>query len=897
LKDRIDEFLSRATARWVAGVLARARLVCILSVAMALALGSFAALRLGINSDNVRMLADTIPSKIAHVEFSRYFPNLDNALLIVIDAKTPALARDASQRLAASLTRRSGDFTDVYIPGGGSFFERSGLLYRSAEELDQFADQMARLQPVLAQLEVDPSIASLAGMIRMGLEAIEKAGEGEEGEEAWSMILDRVGHATVSIYDEFPIAISWEEVLLRGSSIEVTTRRVVIAHPILDFDSILAAGRSLQTVRETARELGLTPERGVRLRITGNPALNYEEMVGLAWDIGGAGAFCFLLVCGVLYLALRSVRLMIAAVATLLIGLICTAAFAAATVQQLNLLSISFAVLFIGLGVDFAIHLTMRYADLLRSGAPDTEALPEAAAQVGSSLVICTTTTAIGFFVFLPSEYRGVAELGLIAGAGMFIILALTLTTLPALLGHWLRLDPSRPPTTRVRFSGDWLRRLAESHRAIRLFAALGFLGALGLLFKPGVHFDSNVIRMRNAETESVQAFDDLMEMATTSPWYANLVADDLQEADRLAQQLRSFEVVEQALTLSDYIPSNQDEKLEILADVAMLLETPGAASATGILGSPPGIEEQVEALRDLKAFLESGWVDASSSPLAASMALLRDRLTTYLARIDRDGDPAAALESLEDVLLSRLPAQIGRLRDAIATDGVQREDLPPGLVRRMLAPTGQARVQVFPSENLQNADALERFVTALRGVDPMASGVSINLFDFGRATVSSFERALTLAVVLISLLLWMLWRSLREVWLAMTPLILSSVLTLAAMAALGIDFNFANVIVLPLLLGIGVDSGIHLVHRAKMRRSPTELLLETTTARAVFYSALTTVVSFGTLAFSAHRGVASLGVLLTVGMLLTIVCNLIVLPALIDWRNPRNPPDLPPAG
>ncbi len=132
MKDRIDEFLSRATARWVAGVLARARLVAIVSVVVTFALGSFAALRLGINSDNVRMLADTFLSKIAHAEFSRYFPNLDNALLIVIDAETPALAREASQSLAASLARRSRDFTDVYIPGGGSFFERNGLLYRSA---------------------------------------------------------------------------------------------------------------------------------------------------------------------------------------------------------------------------------------------------------------------------------------------------------------------------------------------------------------------------------------------------------------------------------------------------------------------------------------------------------------------------------------------------------------------------------------------------------------------------------------------------------------------------------------------------------------------------------------------------------------------------------------------
>jgi len=202
-----------------------------------------------------------------------------------------------------------------------------------------------------------------------------------------------------------------------------------------------------------------------------------------------------------------------------------------------------------------------------------------------------------------------------------------------------------------------------------------------------------------------------------------------------------------------------------------------------------------------------------------------------------------------------------------------------------MLAPTGQARVQIFPKENLQDNAAMARFVTQLRSVDPYVSGVSVNLYDFGRATVSSFQQAIGLALVFISLLLFLLWRSWTDVALVLAPLLLGALVTVASMAATGISFNFANVIVLPLLFGIGVDSGIHLVHRAKLALASGELLMGTTTARAVFYSAVTTVASFGTLAFSSHRGVASLGVLLTVGMLLTVVCNLVVLPALLELR------------
>ena len=402
------------------------------------------------------------------------------------------------------------------------------------------------------------------------------------------------------------------------------------------------------------------------------------------------------------------------------------------------------------------------------------------------------------------------------------------------------------------------------------------------MIYRPGAHFDSNVVRMRNPETESVQAFDDLMTVTVTSPWYANAVTADLSEAQELAESFRKIDVVEQVITLADFVPADQDEKLEILDDVAMLLEAPRAAAASG---KGPSVEEQIESLRALEVFLSADWVDEARSALGRSMRLLRTRIRDFLARMEPESDPAVALDSLAKVLLSHLPRQVQRLRDAVLADEISREDLPDELVERMLAPTGEARVQIFPRENLQETDALERFVLALREIDPYVSGVSVNLFDFGRATVSSFQQAIALAFVLISLFLYGLWRNWADVALVLAPLLLGAIVTVATMAALGIHFTFANVIVLPLLFGIGVDSGVHLVHRAKIRLKGDEFLMGTTTARAVFYSALTTVASFGTLAFSSHRGVAGLGVLLTIGMLLMVVCNLIVLPALIELQ------------
>jgi len=881
LKDRLDAFLSHRIERWVEAIQPRASLVAWLSVAITVALGVYTAFGLGINSDNVRLLADTLQAKIAYKEFSRFFPNLDDALLVVIDADSAEQAREATDELTRVLAEHRDSFTAVYVPDGGAFFERNGLLYRTPEELYQFADQMARLQPLLELLEADPSIESLARIIRLGLDVVSKEG-GSEAE--WSPLLERVGDATVTVFDESPVAVSWEEVLLGGSSPQENRRGVVVAHPVLDFDNVLAAGRAMRVIRDVAEKLGYTPEQGVRVRITGNPALNYEEMIGLAWDIGGSSVFCFLIVCAVIWRALRSFKLMLASVATLLMGLVWTAAFATLAVGQLNILSLTFAVLFIGLGIDFAIHLGVRYVHLLRQGLVPDRAMAAAAGQVGSSLVICTFTTAIGFFVFLPSEYRGIAELGLIAGVGMFVILALSLTTLPALLQSWLRFDPARALKSDVHFDAAWLHGLAAHGRLIRWISLALGLASLVFIIYPGAHFDTNVIRMRDAQTESVQAFEDLMAATMTSPWYANSVASDLAEADQVATRMRALEPVARAITLSDYVPTNQQEKLEILSDVARLLGV-APSGPKGAPASAPSVEQQVEALRDLTAFLSQGWVNAAQSPLGESMRVLRQQLLEFLARIDADADPGDELERLQKVLFSRLPAQIERLRLAVSPEEITLEDLPPELSARMLAPTGQARVQIFPRENLQDNIALDRFVTAIRGVDPMVSGVSLNLYDFGRATVSSFQEALSLALVLIAATLYLLWRNVKDVLLVLAPLVLGGLTTVAAMAALDIHFNFANVVVLPLLLGVGVDSGIHLVHRAKMRISKDEFLLGTTTARAVYYSALTTIVSFGTLVFSSHRGVASLGILLTIGMVVTVAYNLIALPALIELR------------
>jgi len=883
--DKIEAALSEAVVRWVRAVDRRTRITLTLLGVLTLVFAGYATLHLGINSDNVSLIAEHLEARQNYLEFTRSFPNIENVLLVVVDGETPEIARRAANQLQEALAANPELFREVYVPGAGKFFEQHGLLYRELDDLDEFSLQIARVQPILTALEREPTVANLASLIQQGLETARE--ESDQSFDDLSILLERVGDATVEVYSEFPLEISWEEILLRGSSVETTTRWVVVIDPVLDFSSLFSAAGPMAEIRRVAEQFELDPNHGVQIRITGNPALNYEEMAGILWDIGIGGVICFCFVIFVLMRALRSFRLVLAAVITLLVGLVWTGTFAAATVGSLNLISVAFAILFIGLGVDFTIHLGMAYADSLRRNPSGPEAnsraIEEAVRHVGSSLVICTATTAIGFYVFIPTDNLGVAELGLIAGTGMIVNLLLTTTLFPALLLTFCRLDPERDLPREMSFRNAWWRKLTEKPRLVSGVALLLFV--FGVWKAVDVQFDANVVRMRDQETESVQTFNDLLgEAGVRSPWPLDTIAADLETATRIAREVEKLPVVDFSLTLADYVPTDQEEKIAILEDVGMILDAPRGES---LYQEAPSTEEQIAALRSLRDFLSTPTIDEGRGQLASSMRSLRERLDEFFVRAAADEDQQAALARLEEILLGGLTDQLTRLRDATFVETVTLDDLPTQLRSRMLTQDGRARVQIFPSEKLTSEVAFTRFARQVQTVIPSATGLPMNLIAFAEATRDSFREALVYAVVLIATILFLLWRRLEPVLLVLAPLVLSNVLTVGLMATFGIAFNFANIAVIPLLLGIGVDSGIHLVHRAESlaREGRAEDLLTTTTARAVFYSALTTTVSFGTLALSSHRGVASLGVVLTIGMLLTVLCNLVVLPALIALR------------
>jgi hopanoid biosynthesis associated RND transporter like protein HpnN len=433
-----------------------------------------------------------------------------------------------------------------------------------------------------------------------------------------------------------------------------------------------------------------------------------------------------------------------------------------------------------------------------------------------------------------------------------------------------------KAPTPRP--ARGWLLRL--EHLPVRRAASIRWgalaVGALAALLAPRIHFDHNPIHLRDPESPAVKAFRDLVARSEVTPWAIDVVMPDLARADALAVELERLAPVKAAVTLSDFVPSRQPEKREILADAALFL--PPVAEG----GPLPDAAAELEALAALERALARPQSDGDAR-LAAAEQRLAAALRAFREAAAAAPSPDRALAQLRANAIGSLPDQLGDLAQALAPEEVTLENLPAELREQMLAADGRARIQVFPRKDVFEGAALDEFMATVEAAAPNVTGPAVNLVGWGNVTSGAMEQALSVGLACMFGFLFLLWRNLWDSLLAFFPLALAALVSVAIMVLLGMPFNFANVIVLPMLIGMGVDNGVHLVHRH--RTNPEEVdVLGTSTARAVFFSALTTVLCFGSLGFASHRGMAALGQMLTIGVATTLVCYVIVLPAVLAF-------------
>ncbi len=865
------ESYRRAVERWVDLARRWAVLIVLAALGLTVGLGHYTAENLELDSSTEAFVSGEVRYVAVRRAFDAALPEISDNIAVVVTGDTADLADDAASALAERLAQEPELFTLIFQPGGGRFFRRNGLLYLDLEDLTSLSDRMAQAQGLLALLAKDQSLRGLFSVLE---KAVDNLDEGAVPEKSLADVFDAVAdNIDAQLAGRFS-QLSWQSLMLGedDEDAEGPFHRIVFTKPVLDYSELRPVGVPVDRIRAIAEELALTPENGVRVRMTGNQVLEDDELQSAVVGTERAGLVSLVLVSIILLVGLRSVRLTVAVVVTLLLGLVWTTGYATLAIGHLNLISVAFAVLFIGLSVDFGIHFGLRYWEERDHGSDHAEALRRAAGGAGGALSLCSVSSAIGFFAFVPTDFVGLAELGVIAGGSMFIALFANLTLLPALLT--LMRPSGRTLIPRAPVSGLLQTFVQRNRRAIPIVA---FLAAGASLFAlPHARFDFDPLNLKDPEAESVVVLRALMADEGISPYTLCVLVPDLAAAERLAEEIDRLPGVDDAITLASFVPEDQPDKFEIIDETALFMLP---VFDQQDLKALPTAAQSRTAMTALQPKLEA----LGATPGAGQLAAPAARLAGALARFQAEtAGSDAGLEALRTRLLAALPGRLDRLDDALSPEEVALDDLPERLRSRYLTADGRARVEVLPQDNVTELPAIVEFVNAVSAVAPDATDDAVVMVRSGEVVVGAVTEASIMAICAIVALLLLLLRSVTQTLLILVPLGLAALLTVATTVIVDLPFNFANVIVLPLMLGLGVDNGIHLVMRHRGETGADEAVLKTSTPRAVVVSSLTTMVSFGSLALSPHVGTASMGKLLLISIGFVLVSTLVVLPTLL---------------
>lgn len=881
-----DQFVRRAghmLTAWISAMHRFAWTVTIAALASAALAGWYFVGHVAINTDTSDMISPELEFRRLSEEISQAFPEESDNLVVVVDALTRDRADDAARLLAARLREQPKLFGVVYDPAGESFFRRNGLLYLDLGELQDLSDRLAAAQPFLGALWRDPSLRGLFEMLRLAAEESLKGSAGQPMDLAPA--LTAIAAVVEAHGRGQPGELSWHSLMSGQAEKAKDKRRILVLKPALNWGSLEPAAKATAELRRIATELGLTPDKGFRVRLTGSVAINQEEFMTVEQGMGLAAVGSFAMVVVILAVGLGSAWITLACIVTLVVGLLWTAALAILMVGTLNLISVAFLVLFIGLGIEFGIHYGLFYRDQALNGAPRGRALENAGRDLGGALFLCAAATGGAFYAFAPTDYVGLAQLGLISGTGMFVALFANFTVLPALLalmpaprsGH-------RGAERSIKSRSKLLSGLSQfaSRRAGTVTVVTAALVASALVAATAARFDFDPLNLKDPGTESVQTLRDLMADGQAGRYSATVLAKDLRAAQQIAARMESLPEVDEAKTLASLVPKDQPEKLALIGDMSLFL----APSLSGAAReAAPSQAQQMMALDRLEAAL-ARLAAVQDDPAQSAAARLLDALRQYVPRSPQTGQ----LDELEKRLLVALPGRLQALRESLEAGPVSIQNLPSDLVRRFLARDGRARIDIEPKDDLTDREALVRFVAAIRTVAPEATGTPVNLLESGNAIVRAFVEATVIAYVAALVIVVLVLRSIRDSLLAIAPASLAGVVTPAFSALFDFPFNYANVIVLPLVFGMSIDFGIHLVNKARRAGNLRDALMSST-PRGMLLAALTNVASFASIALSSHVGTASMGILLVVAVGVALFCSLIILPSLMTvfWRpSPR---------
>lgn len=883
---RLDRWLPSLLHR-LAGVVCR-RPAWFLTAHLVLAVAAvlYTALNLQFDTSRGNLVGKHLRYHQNFLRFREEFPKPDD-LVVVVESDNADANRQFVERLAARLEREPELFPRVFYKGDLKLLGSKALHLLSESQLQSLRDQLQAYQPFLQSLGGATNLVSLFDQVNTWFRTARNAAPEQQqallgalpalqrilAEAAAS--LHRPGlppsPGVSALFNAGEEAVHAEYLAYNGGRLFLVT-----TYPPSVQKEEAAIDRLRELVEETRREVP-----GVNAGVTGETVLEHDEMRQARRDTMKASLWALILCAALFMVGYRETGRPLKAMATLLIGVAHTLAFATATVGHLNILTITFVPILVGLAIDFGIHLVTRYEEELRMGHGRVQALERALVNTGQGICTGALATAGGFLAMSLTQFKGIQEMGWICGGGMLICLVTTLTFLPALLlaGRQNLWDETsvRPPV-RARIEQLWLRR----PRTVLGISTLLTLAAAVQAWR--VSFDYNLLNLQSQSLPAVVFEKKLIRSAGRSLLYGVVIADSLPEAQRLQAELELLPAVADVQSLAPLLVAEPQSKSNLIDQIRALA---GTVRLSAPDSRPAALGELSRTLWGLSGYLGLALETVGTNDPALASQLERLRTTVVELRramldesLGPEPDRARKLGAYQRAFFLDLHQTFRALQEQDPTGPVQLEDLPPALRERFVGKSGKLLLQVFPKDDVWERQPQEEFVRQLRTVDPDATGTPVQLYEYTTLLKESYETAAWYALAAITVLVGWHFRSPLAVVLALLPVGLGMLWMAGWMAWREVSFNPANIMTLPLVVGIGVTNGIHILHRFAEEQEPG--LLAKSTGKAVLVSGLTTVAGFGSLMLADHQGIASLGFVMSTGVTTCMVAGLAVLPAFL---------------
>ena len=832
-----------------------------LAIVLAVAAGFYTARHFSINTDINTLISADLDWRKRDNQFGAAFDR-ERTILAVVEAPTPELTGAASKALAEKLAGDTHNFESVQPLGSGEFFEKNGLLFLPVAEVQRLTREFESAAPLIEIMAGDPSIRGLTGALETALAGVKR---GQVKLDSTERPFNLITQAVERVLNTGSGTFSWRELVSDKPLTDADRRAFIEFMPVLDYSALEPGKAATDAIRQAARELNLAGEYAARVRLTGPVPIANEEYATVQDGavVNGLGTVVVVLI--ILWMALHSPKIISAVFINLFIGLSITTAAGLMMVGSLNLLSIAFAVLFVGLGVDFGIQYSVRYRSERFKGNDLTAALVQAADLSAVPLSLAAMATAAGFLSFLPTDYKGISELGEIAGVGMLVAFTSSITVLPALLK--LLNPPGEMEPVGYAFLAP-VDQFLERHRVVIIVGTL-LIALAGLPLLYFLRFDFNPINLRSPHVESIATFLDLRKDPNTGANAINVLTNSEEEAKKIRATLEKLPEVLRVMSLDNFVPEDQPAKLNLIAQGAKVLNP---ALNPDSIDDPPSDQENVESLKGAAESLRKAAGEGSGQGAVASR-----RLAGALSKLSESNQ--ATRDKTQAIFVNPLKVVLDQLKNSLQAQPVSLNTLPTEIVNAWQTKDGLQRVEALPRGDPNDNDTLRRFAAAVLAAEPNAIGGPVSILRSGDTVVKAFIHAGITALVVISFLLWLALRRITDVLLTLVPLLVAGAVTLEICVLIGMPLNFANIVALPLLLGVGVAFKIYYVTAWRSGRTN---LLQSSLTRAIFFSAMTTATAFGSLWLSSHPGTASMGKLLALSLVTTLAAVLLFQPALM---------------